>query len=275
MESQGGSENGGKMNKPPAFQFYPSDWLSSTKISLMTPAEEGAYIRLLCHAWGDPQCSLPNDDEILSSLSRLGEGWFNGSGSKIKRCFRVKGNRLINERLKIEREKQRNWREKSMLGGINSGISRRHKELQPKGGSLLVQTKDKPKGNSSVFSLQSSSSTYTYKECVEFLKTIPNYPFNEKTDLSFLQEKQKDYPTIDVLSLLKGWKAYLIDKPLTKKSNPRAQLHNQFEHAVKWGRYQKGQKGGQYEAHSESNKISSGPGKYEGFGKVIDTDKLE
>jgi hypothetical protein len=35
--------------KRPAFQFYPSDWLASMAIMLMTPAEEGAYVRLLCH----------------------------------------------------------------------------------------------------------------------------------------------------------------------------------------------------------------------------------
>ncbi len=29
--------------KAPSFPFYPDAWLSSTDISLMTPAEEGAY----------------------------------------------------------------------------------------------------------------------------------------------------------------------------------------------------------------------------------------
>ena len=52
--------------RSPAFQFYPNDWLSSQNITLMTPAEEGAYIRLLCYAWADPDCSIPNDDEILA-----------------------------------------------------------------------------------------------------------------------------------------------------------------------------------------------------------------
>lgn len=134
-------------NKPPAFQFYPGDWLASTKISLMTPAEEGAYIRLLCHAWSDPQCSLPDDDDILASLSRLGTEWLNGASTKIRACFKKKGNRLYSERLEIERKKQREWRKKSRLGGVNSAKSRKHKELEGKGGSDLVETKDKPKGN--------------------------------------------------------------------------------------------------------------------------------
>lgn len=135
------------MSKPPAFQFYPGDWLASTKISLMTPAEEGAYIRLLCHAWSDPHCSLPDDDNILASLSRLGPEGFEGASTKIRACFKKKGNRLYHERLKIEREKQREWRKKSKLGGLISGKSRKDRGLEVKGGSDLVETKDEPKGN--------------------------------------------------------------------------------------------------------------------------------
>lgn len=79
----------------------------------------------------------------------------------------------------------------------------------------------------------------TFKNYFEVLKSIPGYPYNEKTDLAFLQEKEKDHPFIDILSLLKGWKAYLADKPLNGKSKPRAQLHNQFEFAMKWGKHRK------------------------------------
>ena len=135
------------MSKPPAFQFYPGDWLASTKISLMSPREEGAYIRLLCHAWSDPQCSLPDDDDILASLSRLGPEWFEGASTKIRACFKKKGHRLYSERLKIEREKQREWRKKSKLGGLNSGKLRKNKDLGGKGGSDLLATTDEPKGN--------------------------------------------------------------------------------------------------------------------------------
>src|ERR1700730_13618180 len=101
--------------KTPAFQFYPAEWLSSAKVTLMTPAEEGAYIRLLCHCWGDPDCSIPDDDDELAVLSRLGEQWLKGSSTKLRRCFEshpdIPG-RLINTRLLKERVKQANWRAK-------------------------------------------------------------------------------------------------------------------------------------------------------------------
>lgn len=178
------------MSKPPAFQFYPSDWLSSTKIALMTPAEEGAYIRLLCHAWSDPQCSLPDDDNILASLSRLGPEWFNNASTKIRGCFKKRGNRLYSERLKIEREKQREWRKKSKLGGLNSGKSKKNKDLEGKGGQDLVETKDEPKCNTS----SSSSSS---------LKGIRNKGIvsdeNNSCPLSF-KEYLKINSSIEVIS---------------------------------------------------------------------------
>lgn len=174
--------------KAPAFQFYPGDWLSSTKITLMTPAEEGAYIRLLCHAWQDPKCSLPDDDELLAFLSRLGPEWYNGAGERVKKCFkRTKGKRLYNERLKKEREKQNAWREKSKLGGMKSGELRRNKDLEPKGGSQMVQTNEEPKGNSS--SLSSSSTSVKdkrkdeppYEEIIKDLNQVLDKDYRAET----------------------------------------------------------------------------------------------
>ncbi len=89
-------------------------------------------------------------DDILASLSRLGPEWFNGASTKIRACFKKKKNRLYSERLKIERKKQKEWLKKSKLGGLNSAKSRKsrkNKDLEGKGGSDLVETKDEPKGN--------------------------------------------------------------------------------------------------------------------------------
>lgn len=152
------------MNRAPAFQFYPDDWLSSPKISTMTPAEEGAYIRLLSYSWNDPDCTIPDDDTSLAMLSRLGEGWLNGSGNKLRACFvqhSKKTGRLFNVRLMKERKKQEDWRKKSQQGGKRSAESRASRSKDHprvveecfKGGSILVE----PKGNSSSSSPPSSS----------------------------------------------------------------------------------------------------------------------
>lgn len=111
--------------KSPAFQFYPNDWLSSTRIALMTPAEEGGYIRLLCHDWTND--GIPNDDDQLAALSRLGDAWFNGSAQVLKACFSnhpAKVGFLTNPRLQDERQKQAEWREAKRDGGVK-GANRR------------------------------------------------------------------------------------------------------------------------------------------------------
>lgn len=145
----------------PAFQFYPAEWLSSDNITLMTPAQEGAYIRLLCYAWNEPDCSIPDNDEQLAVLSRLGEGWFNGGSSVVRKCFvphKTKSGRLVNLRLLEERKKQETWRRKSSEGGRKSAEQRRK---AAKGGSTTVPTKSpppvEPMGNSLSSSLSLSS----------------------------------------------------------------------------------------------------------------------
>ena len=75
------------MTKSPAFQFYPGDWLSSLRVSLMTLEEEGAYIRLLCYCWkhGD----LPASPEELARL--IGKGATPELASKLLDMFESKG----------------------------------------------------------------------------------------------------------------------------------------------------------------------------------------
>ncbi len=80
--------------RAPAFQFYAGDHLGDPRIALMTPAQEGAYIRLLAYAWMDPDGSLPDDDEALAHLSRLAEGWFGGGSLRVRSCFVVCDGRL-------------------------------------------------------------------------------------------------------------------------------------------------------------------------------------
>lgn len=129
----------------------------------MTPAQEGAYIRLLAYAWADPDCSIPDNDDELAVLSRLGEEWLKGGSTKVRNCFEphpeIPG-RLVNRRLLDERIKQQIWREKSSLGGQKSGEARRSKSKQSssapaKGGLRVVQ----PNANQTPTLLSSSSSS--------------------------------------------------------------------------------------------------------------------
>jgi uncharacterized protein YdaU (DUF1376 family) len=114
-------------DKSPAFQFYPDSWLSSKDILLMTPSEEGAYIRLLAIAWLEPDCGLPDNDSELAVLSRLGKEWDGRSRERIRAKFRAEGGRLYNDRLLEERRKQAEWSRKSSAGGKKSAEARARK----------------------------------------------------------------------------------------------------------------------------------------------------
>jgi len=57
------------------FPVLVEEWLSSPKIMLLTPAEEGGLFRLLLCAWSHPRCCLPNDPEVLAQLSRINGSW--------------------------------------------------------------------------------------------------------------------------------------------------------------------------------------------------------
>lgn len=157
------------MGNSPAFQFYPNDWLSSPAIMLMTPAEEGAYIRLLSICWMNN--GLPDDDKELEELSRLGKEW-EKSAKKIRSCFVKRRGKLINKRQEKERKKQRIWSQKSRQGGISSAKSRKDKALEQKGdskgGCQMVDVWLQPKGNTSTTtSITSSSSTPKPKKDIE------------------------------------------------------------------------------------------------------------
>ena len=121
--------------KPSAFLFNVKDWLTSPSVSCMTPAEEGAYIRLLAISWDNDNCELPACDKKLAILSRLGDDWFSGSGDKIKENFIKKGRAIYNCRLRQEKEKLMAVYGKRMNGAKHGAEKRwKSREIEEDGG---------------------------------------------------------------------------------------------------------------------------------------------
>ena len=143
------------MNKPPAFQFYPKDFLMDDKVAVMNLEQKGAYVVLLSYCWNNKGLSREQDD--LKELCGNPENWPQ-IWEKVGKCFYEKNGKLFNKRLLKEFNKQKEWRKKSSLGGIQSGISRGKKvEANKKGGSSKNgSTKSEPKANSSSPSSSSS-----------------------------------------------------------------------------------------------------------------------
>lgn len=138
--------------RDPSFPFYAGDWLSGQSVDSMTLAEQGAFVRLLCHAWLSGTCTLPDDPAVLGALSRMGEEYFRSDPCPLRRCFKLRSGKLHNEKLTELWKERQEHRRKSQEGGINSGKARRS---GTKGTSPQVRSKREANGN------PSSSSSFT------------------------------------------------------------------------------------------------------------------
>jgi hypothetical protein len=163
------------MAKDPAFPMYASDWLGSSQIALMSADQERGYLRLLCHMWNSG-CALPDDDQALSRLSLMNEGWFNGGCRLVRDCFIEHPDKpgfITHEKLLAIKAERDEWRAKSIEGGKKSAQLRKsglNLKGGTKGGSTTVattgSTKAQPNGNSPSPSPSSILSSKEESMCV-------------------------------------------------------------------------------------------------------------
>lgn len=107
-------------DRPPAFQFYPRDFITDPVVVMMDLEARGAYINLLCYAWlaEDPGV-LPDNDEMLARLSGADARW-PAVRDAVRRAFRVQDGRLIQKRMVEVREEQELRFQASHNGGVVS-----------------------------------------------------------------------------------------------------------------------------------------------------------
>jgi uncharacterized protein YdaU (DUF1376 family) len=104
--------------RAPAFQFYPSDFISDEHVALMSLEQRGAYITLLCYCWREG--SIPADMGLLGRLCAVDGQAMTTLWPGLKSCFiEADGDasRLLNPRLEIERRKQDEHRQKLSEAG--------------------------------------------------------------------------------------------------------------------------------------------------------------
>ncbi len=112
------------MKNPPAFQFYPNDFIAERKVASMTLEERGMYITLLCYCWQDGE--LPDDMGELADLCGTTEKKFSVAWERrISRCFeKTQSGSWVNPRMRKEMEKQEEYRQKQAEYG-KKGAKRR------------------------------------------------------------------------------------------------------------------------------------------------------
>lgn len=122
-----------KSRKSPAFQFYPSDFLGSPKVRVMSAEEIGIYLLLLCLEWEQDGFALNEAQEFVATHGVSTE-CFESAWTRVSRCFVANGRGgFFNPRLEEERRKQNAWRRKCSKGGKMSARRR------GKGSSRVVQ----------------------------------------------------------------------------------------------------------------------------------------
>lgn len=183
--------------RAPAFQFYPSDFLSDMRIRMLSWASRGLYIDLLCYCWREGW--IPSDSSAIAQLCHCHDT------AIIEPCLALfshhpdDAGKLIHLALDAEREKQKAFREERKASGIKGAAKRWKRES-----SAIKQPM--AKNSSSVFSLLSSDVPPTPKggkvrasfqkptleEIAEFGKTL-SPPLNDA-------EEFFDYYTAN------GWK---------------------------------------------------------------------
>lgn len=104
------------------------------------------------------------------------------------------------------------------------------------------------------------------REALRVLSRVKGYPLDYTTDLEHIRRLLIDYPSVDVFTEIRKWADYKLDKPLKAKSNPRLQLRNWMENAVKFQEQQRGRDGryGDHRSRRTPGRLSTdrGTGKY-------------
>lgn len=142
--------------RTPAFQFYPSDFLGSSKVQRMSLTERGAYITLLAHCWLD--CGLPTDTKTLAAILHVKTVQFDRMWSgALHECFYEKNGKLQNARLDKERKKQADF-SKRQSDRANAGWDAR-RNARDRNAAALQEPHAKALHSSSSSSSFSSSSS--------------------------------------------------------------------------------------------------------------------
>lgn len=131
------------------FPMYAADWLSGEATTLMSCEQEGAFLRLLLHAWLSKDvcpCSIPNDDKKLAAMSKLGRRW-QSVGEFVRAQFEPVEDypdRLRNARLwTIYVEQTEKHSRRVMAGALGGHARAKSKQSSSNATAMLKQSSSK------------------------------------------------------------------------------------------------------------------------------------
>ena len=197
-------------NKPPAFQFYASDFLTDYKVVVMSMEARGVYITLLAHAWLEK--GLPDSEAQLARLCAQPENWSEIWG-EVRPCFEEKDGRLYNKRMEREREQLKSYIESRKVAGLKGAQARWGSE--DKDSKRIAKPKQKDSSSTSTSSSTSkknkSLGELFESEFEELWKIIPNKKDKKRAFKAFAKARNSvSFSTIKE-AYVKQLKAYEVD----------------------------------------------------------------
>ncbi len=209
--------------KSPAFQFYPSDFLSDENVVMMSNQEIGCYIKLMCFCWREG--SIPSDITRISKLcgedsSDMAKLWL-----AISSCFTVAiddSSRMVHPRLEKERIKQQEHKKERSESGIKGAEARWGKHLKGNSSAIAKPIAEPMANDSSSSSTTSSTAVPLARtdkkpsvQAIEFDITKGEFSnINGQIDIW-----RKAYPAVIIELEINRAAAWLVANPKNHKSN--------------------------------------------------------
>ena len=114
------------MKNPPAFQWYPADYLADMNVRLLSWASKGLYIDLLCYCWREGY--IPADSSAIAMLCGCHDLAIVEPCLKLFATHPDDPSKLVHLRLIAERKKQIDNAERKSTGGKKGAETRWNKE---------------------------------------------------------------------------------------------------------------------------------------------------
>lgn len=155
------------MKNPPAFQFYPADYLADMQVRLLSWASRGLYIELLCYCWREGY--IPSDSSAIAQLCGCHDLAMIEPCLKLFVCHPEDESKLVHLRLIAEREKQIEHKNERSSAGKKGAESRwgNEKQAQKKANSSAIA---KPLAQPMAKNSSSSSSSSSTSSVLELSK---------------------------------------------------------------------------------------------------------
>ena len=198
-------------NNPPAFQFYPQDFL--TGVMYLTMEERGLYITLLSIQWS--KNVIPKKRLALI----LGMEWENVP-ELIKEKFIDKGDYLINERLFNVSEDRKTYVEKQRLNGQKGGRPKTQTKAKKRSSlKMKMKIEDEIENIDIVYPYLNDEFIEIWKQFKIYKQTEFNFKFKStQSEQAALSKLPSEMDNVDHAiqsiknTMANGWKGIFPDK---------------------------------------------------------------